>query len=101
MSRYVVSPDARADLDHIFDYIAEENLDAAERFLEQCYNRFTNLIAQPRMGEARPDLGAALRQVVLGQYLILYQPTSDGVEILRVIHGARDVPATFRRRPRP
>ncbi len=48
------------------------------------------------MGPARPDLAAGLRYFIVGNYLVLYREAPDGVEIVRVVHGARHLPNLFR-----
>ncbi len=47
------------------------------------------------MGRARPELPSGLRSFPVGNYLILYRPTDYGVEIVRVVHGSRDIEALF------
>jgi len=47
------------------------------------------------MGRARPELGHGLRSFVVGQYVVFYRPSTKGIEIVRVLHGARDIGATF------
>jgi toxin ParE1/3/4 len=60
------------------------------------------LASRPAIGEAIAELTQDLRQSVVGQYVVLYRPRPDRVEILRVIHGARDVVAEFKRHwPQP
>lgn len=47
------------------------------------------------MGRLRPDIAQELRYFTVGKYLILYRAVPDGVQIVRVIHGARDLPNLF------
>jgi toxin ParE1/3/4 len=47
------------------------------------------------MGAERSDLATALRSWPLDNYLIFYKPLPDGIEVLRVLHGARDLPPFF------
>ena len=47
------------------------------------------------MGRARPELAADLRSFPVGNYIIFYRPIEDGVEIVRVLSGARDIDALF------
>ena len=51
----------------------------------------------PLQGRVRDDLGPRLRSIAVGNYLIIYRPTAQGVEIARVVDGRRDVPALFKR----
>ena len=48
------------------------------------------------MGTARPDLGEDLRVFSHKRYVIVYRALADGIEVLRVVDGARDYPSLFR-----
>ena len=50
------------------------------------------LSENPRLGPARPDLAADLRYFPVGRYVLLYREIPGGVEIVRCVHGARDLP---------
>lgn len=82
-------PEAEADLDGIAYCIAENNPAAARHWLDDIYLRFQRLGAMPSMGVARFDVRPNLRMFPFGNYLILYQATEDGVDIVRVLHGSR------------
>lgn len=74
MKRFVVAPEAAQDLDDIWSYIAADNLDAADRFLEKLYDQMVALSETPGMGHRREDL-AEDRDLLfwpVGNYLILY-----------------------------
>lgn len=78
----------------IWTYIADDNPNAADKILARFERTFQMLARQPLIGEARDDLGREIRFVVERPYGIYYRPLSPGnppVEILRVLHGARDV----------
>jgi len=80
------------DLEAIWDYIAADNPEAAERCLRQIDAQFQKLARSPFVGRERKDLAPRLRSFAVGNYLIFYQPlASDGVEIVRVIEGHRDI----------
>ena len=95
MNQYRVSDAARSDLDEIWFYIALDNVDAADRFLRAIVSRFPRLASRPEMGRQREELAIRLRSFPVGNYLIFYRPTENGVEIARVLHGARDFPPLF------
>lgn len=95
MKFYRVSDDARSDLDDIWSYIALDNTEAADRFLVAILSRFPKLAAMAQMGRSREELSANLRSFSVGQYVIFYRPIENGVEITRVLHGARDFPPLF------
>ena len=56
MSGYAFHPDAFADLDEIWEYIAEDNVDAANLVLADIHSTLTTLAGSPRIGHQRPDL---------------------------------------------
>jgi toxin ParE1/3/4 len=47
------------------------------------------------MGRAREELAADLRSFPFGRYLIFYAPVDEGIDVVRVLHSARDVDAAF------
>jgi toxin ParE1/3/4 len=86
---------AEEDLIDIWIYIAQDNPGAADRVLDDIDERFHALADNPLMGRLRPDIAPELRYFTVGKYLILYRTVQDGVQIVRVIHGARDLPHLF------
>jgi toxin ParE1/3/4 len=86
---------AEEDLIEIWRYIANENVRAADKLVDRIEQTCRRLARNPRLGPARPDLAPELRFFVVGSYLILYRAIRDGVEIVRVVHGARDLPSLF------
>lgn len=94
---YRVSLPARIDLRAIWSYIARDNMVAADRMLERFEAKFATVARQPMIGTACPELGADLRSVVVGKYMTFYRvaETDSLVEIVRVIHGARDIGHLF------
>jgi len=75
--------------------VAQDNLGAADRLLDRIDHICGLLADNPQLGAARPDLAPALRYFVVGNYLIMYREAPHGVEIVRVVHGARDLPSLF------
>ena len=97
MSRFRLTHLANRDLDEIATYIARDNPPAAHRLVDKLFERFEMLTRQPLIGESCAELAPNLRNFPLGSYVIYYQPVDDGVVIVRVVHGARDVDALFGR----
>jgi toxin ParE1/3/4 len=95
MGRLVVRPQALADLDDIFDYIAEASLERAIAFIKKLNGQMEKLAASPGIGRRRDELRLGLRSFPYGNYLILYLPLEDGVDVVRVLNGARDIEALF------
>ena len=53
------------------------------------------LATQPLMGRARDELAEGLRSMPMGRHVVFYVPLSDGIDIVRVLHSARDIDALF------
>ena len=87
---YQIAPRALADLDAIWSYIAEDKPRAADRTIDSLHARFTVLASQPLIGQDRADLRPGLRMLSVGSYAIYFKSTADGVEIVRVLHSARE-----------
>lgn len=82
------SPQAETDIQDIAAYIALDNFGAAMRWLDQVDEKAERLGEMPKLGVAvssRPGL----RMFPLGNYLILYREVKNGIEVVRVMHGAR------------
>jgi toxin ParE1/3/4 len=103
MAGVVRTPQANADLDGIWDYIAPHNLAAADRLIDRIVECCESLAANPRMGticgHLAPGLPTELRQFPVGNYVIFYRSIADGIVVYRVLHGHRDIPQVFRREP--
>ena len=95
MNQYRVAGAARSDLDEIWFYIAQDNPDAADKFIHALVSRFPLLASMPDLGRKREELSPRLRSLPFGRYVIFYRPMENGVEIARVLHGARDLPPLF------
>lgn len=95
MSQPYFTNRALTDLDDIWLYIAQDSARAADRFLARILEKCRMLADAPLAGPARPELGAGLRSFPVGTFLIIYRPVKDGVEVLRVPSGYRDIEALF------
>jgi toxin ParE1/3/4 len=93
--RILRSPAAKSDAVEIWSYIAADNPAAANRLLDRFDSLFQTIAAQPELGRKVEELAPNLRFIPLGNYLVFYRPMNDGVEIVRLLHGARDVTAEF------
>ena len=83
--------EAGADIDDIWLFIAEDDPNAADRFHDILMSKITLLATQPLMGRERDELGPGLRSFPIGRYVVFYRDTADFLEVLRVLHGARDI----------
>jgi toxin ParE1/3/4 len=95
MSRAEFMPSAKADLDEIWEYIAEDNVEAANRFIDRLVELAENLALQPSMGRSRAEFSPRLRSIPYGRFMVFYQPAGKGIEIIRVLAAARDINQTF------
>jgi toxin ParE1/3/4 len=95
MNRSRLTDRAEADLEDIWIHIARDSPVNATRFITRILERCERLADMPATGRSRGDLGPDLRSVALGNYLIIYRPIEDGIEIVRVLHGRRDLDALF------
>ncbi len=90
MSGFVLHPEAYTDLDDIWEYIAADNQDAADRVREEIYETIRSLVAFPRQGHSRPDLTSRpLRFHSLRDYVIAYAPDEKPLAVIAVLHGRR------------
>lgn len=92
MNQFRVSEVARSDLEGIWFYIAQDNPAAADKFIQAVVTRFPKLAAMPGLGRPREELSLRLRSFPVGRYVIFYRTIENGIEIVRVLHGARDLP---------
>lgn len=95
MARVFRRPQALDDIDDIWNYIADDNIDAADNWLDKLDEQFALLTLQPLMGRARDELVAGIRSFPFGRYVIFYLPLPNGIDVVRVLHSARDVVALF------
>jgi plasmid stabilization system protein ParE len=91
---FILTPSAARDLDELLEYVLEQGgPNAALHVHHRLHEGFTKVAAQPGIGHLRDDFAdESLRVWAVFSYLIIYRPETKPVQILRVIHGARDVP---------
>jgi toxin ParE1/3/4 len=86
---------AMIDLHDIWLYVAQRDAEAASRLIKEIVRRFRFLRDNPRMGRQQDQLLINLRSLSFKDYLIFYQPFAEHIDILRVLHGSRDVESIF------
>jgi toxin ParE1/3/4 len=89
--RLVFTPAAERDLDDIWLGIALDDLPNADRMIDKIRQRSQQLLIFPESGRVRLDIVSHARSLNVGNYLILYQVAGNHVEIIRIVHGARDM----------
>jgi toxin ParE1/3/4 len=87
---------AKTDLVEIWDYIADNSEAQADAFIDQIDRKLVLLAENPTIGRMRDELAENMRSFPFGRYVIFYIATSDGIQIVRVLHGARDLATIFR-----
>lgn len=90
-----IADQAKADLMDIWSYIAQDNEQAADILSDRIADKFEQLLTLPGMGRERRDIGPGLRSFLQESYVIFYRLIDDGIEIVRVLHGARDIENLF------
>ena len=91
MNRYRLTADARRDLRKIYDWMAGDDPIRAAKFGSDLIGTLKVLAIRPLIGRQRAELRPGVRSFRHGPYLIFYRPFSEGIEVLRVIHGRRDL----------
>jgi toxin ParE1/3/4 len=95
MSRYIFAPSARLDLKDIVRYITRFNPTAARRLKASIQQQCKRLADYPNIGRNREQLLSGLRSFPVEDYLIFYRQIPNGVEIVRIVSGYRDLEAVF------
>jgi toxin ParE1/3/4 len=88
-------PAAEADLLDIWFHIAGDDPAAADRLLDRIESALEMLADNPHAGRARPDIMPEIRSFPVGPYLLFHAASGNGVELVRVLHGARDIDSDF------
>jgi len=93
MFPYVLSPEVLQDLQGIWDFVAADKLE------NEFFDAFEMLAKGPSMGHTRSDLTERdVRFWPVGQYLIVYRSLPTPLQVVAVLHGARDVAEVIRKR---
>jgi plasmid stabilization system protein ParE len=99
MKRYLLGSAVEDDLNSIWDYIAQDNIEAADQWIAKLFHGFHTIADSPGIGHTRKDLtNLAIKFWPIGTYLILYRVRNKQVEIIAVTHGVRDIPLFLQRR---
>lgn len=88
---------SKQDLDEIWDYIADDNSDAADRLIDSIYAKCRLIAERPDIGRERHEIRADIRSFPVGNYLIFYHSQERAIIIDRVLSGYRDLLSLFDR----
>jgi toxin ParE1/3/4 len=91
MARCLVTPRADRDLDSIWSFITVDNPRAADAMINRLTDTFDMLLTMPQAGRLRQEFREKLRSFAVENYVIFYRTVSEGIDIVRVLHGRRDI----------
>lgn len=92
----VKRPIAELDLLEIWDYIADDSPDRADEFLDRIEGKLQTLARNPGLGKRREELLPGLKSFPIDNYVVFYREIRDGIDVVRVLHGSRDIEEVFR-----
>ena len=95
MARYLINVLASQDLNEIADYFAANNVKAGEKFFQDFNRKCNQLVSFPNSGKSYEEIYPQLKGIPLAGYIVFYRILDDGIEILRVISGCRNLPSIF------
>jgi toxin ParE1/3/4 len=95
MPRLIRSQQAREDLIDIWQHVARDSPEAADRLLDLFDEKCDLLVRSPLIGTACPELSPGLRFFSASNYVIFYCADEHNTTIVRIIHGARDIASLF------
>ena len=92
MAEVIWSPQAKADLHEIAEYISGDSVHYAEATVSRIIASVERLKKFPSSGRIVPELGMlAIREVVLGNYRIVYRLSKMYCEVVTVLHSRQDL----------
>ena len=95
MGIVILKPEAGEDLFGIWAYIAPDNPDVAQAFIDLINEKFSLLAENPLIGTESDELAPAIRAFPDERYIIFYRIINTGIEVIRVLHSARNINPNF------
>ena len=95
MARVTLRPQAEVDILEIWEFIAADSIAAADKWVDDLDEKMALWATQPMMGRARDELAPGIRSLAFGRYVVFFAPLPEGIDVVRVLHGARDIDNTF------
>jgi plasmid stabilization system protein ParE len=102
MKRFVLAPEAAEDLQEIWDYIARDNINAADRTIDRIHKNIQKIQKNPSLGHKRQDLvgDRPLLFWSFNNFMLIYRTTKELLEVIAVTHDGRDIPTFLSSRSR-
>lgn len=95
MARVTRRPLAEDDILDIWTFIAEDSVREADRWIDRLDESLALWATQPQLGRARDELSPGIRSLPFGRYVVFFAPLPDGIDVVRVLHSARDLDEQF------
>jgi toxin ParE1/3/4 len=86
---------ANEDLVEIWGYVAQINREAAVGLIKDFWIKFEILSRNPKIGRIRREFSPDLRSLPIKNYVVFYRPVDNGIEVIRILHGSRDIERIF------
>jgi addiction module RelE/StbE family toxin len=95
MASVTWTPKARSDLEAVYEYIARDSRRLAQAFVVRVEAAVDRLAAFPESGRMAPEFRRRdIRELIVQRYRVFYRIRAGNVEVLSVLHGARDIQAS-------
>ena len=91
MAQVFTSHLARLDIEDIWNHLADDDVEQADKFVQELSLIGEMLALNPHAGKLTGQLINSLRRFPFHRYIIYYFPVVEGIEIYRVIHSSRDI----------
>lgn len=89
--KLIVAPTAQYEIVGVWEFIARDNIDAADNWTKKLKKEFERIARYPQIGHVKWESLSTLRCWPFGTYLILYQVSGKTLTVMRVISGFRDI----------
>ena len=96
MSIMLKRPLAELDFLDIWNYIADDSPDRADDFLDRIESKLMTLAQNSGLGRKMTELLPNLRSFPIDNYVVFYQQIDGGIDVIRLLHGSRDIEKTFK-----
>ena len=95
MNTYSLSELAVEDLNNICEFIAQNSVKSASKLFDAIRQKCKLVAGFPNMGKSYELLANDLRGFFVDDYIIFYYPRQDGIDVVRIAYGKRDLESLF------